>query len=70
LIDWVSTPPASSPIEPPAEATKLKTPIALACSRGSETPGEQQQAAEGDQIGVDDPGKARLRETEVVLDRG
>ena len=22
LIDWVSTPPANSPIEPPAEATK------------------------------------------------
>ena len=22
LIDWVSTPPASSPTEPPAEATK------------------------------------------------
>ena len=31
----VSTPPASRPIEPPAEATKPKTPIALACSRGS-----------------------------------
>ena len=31
----VSTPPASRPIEPPADATKPKTPIALACSRGS-----------------------------------
>ena len=28
-------PPASSPIEPPAEATKPNTPIAFACSRGS-----------------------------------
>ena len=35
LIDWVSTPPASSPTAPPAEATKANTPIALACSRGS-----------------------------------
>jgi hypothetical protein len=31
--------------------------------------GEQQQAAEGDQIGIDDPGEARLREAEVALDR-
>jgi hypothetical protein len=35
LIDWVKMPPASSPIEPPAEATKPYTPIAFACSRGS-----------------------------------
>ena len=28
-------PPASSPIEAPAEAMKAKTPIAFACSRGS-----------------------------------
>ena len=35
LIAWVSTPPASSPIAPPADATKANTPMALACSRGS-----------------------------------
>ena len=35
----------------------------------AEPPGEQQQAAERDQIGVDDPGEVRLREAEVVLDR-
>ena len=35
LIAWVSTPPASSPIEPPAEATNAYTPIARACSPGS-----------------------------------
>ena len=35
LIDWVRTPPSSSPIEPPADATKPYTPIALACSAGS-----------------------------------
>jgi hypothetical protein len=35
LIACVMTPPASSPIEAPAEATKLKMPIALACSAGS-----------------------------------
>ena len=130
LIAWVRMPPASRPIEPPAEATKPKTPIAFACSRGSgnmvtimprttaeakapPTPakkrpaisiawlsaaaqsseaamktveageedaplaeqvahaaGEQQQAAEGDQVGVDDPGEVALGEAEAVLDRG
>src|SRR5207237_4050798 len=35
LIDCVSTPPASRPTEPPAEATNANTPIAFACSRGS-----------------------------------
>ena len=35
LIDWVSTPPATSPTAPPAEATNAYTPIAFACSRGS-----------------------------------
>ena len=35
LIDCVSTPPATRPTEPPAEATNANTPIALACSRGS-----------------------------------
>src|SRR5215217_5093019 len=35
LIDWVNTPPTSKPTAPPADATKAKTPIALACSRGS-----------------------------------
>ena len=36
----------------------------------AEPSGEQQQAAEGDQVGVDDPGEVRLREAEIVLDRG
>ena len=31
---------------------------------------EQEQTAKGDQVGVDDPGKARLIEAEIVLDRG
>ena len=31
--------------------------------------GEQQQAAERDQVGVDDPGEVVLREAQVVLDR-
>ena len=35
LIDWVRMPPSSSPTEPPADAVKPNTPIALACSRGS-----------------------------------
>jgi hypothetical protein len=33
-IACVITPPASSPTEPPAEATNAYTPIARACSRG------------------------------------
>jgi hypothetical protein len=33
------------------------------------SPGQQQQTAEGDQVGVDDPREARLREAEIVLDR-
>jgi hypothetical protein len=35
LIVSVSTPPSSSPSEPPATATKVYAPIAFACSRGS-----------------------------------
>ena len=35
LIASVRTPPASRPIEPPAEATKPKTPIAFAWCAGS-----------------------------------
>src|SRR3954454_20561720 len=35
LIVSVRTPPASRPIEPPAEATNANTPIALACSAGA-----------------------------------
>ena len=30
--DWVSAPPASSPIEPPPAETNAYMPIALACS--------------------------------------
>ena len=32
---WVSTPPASRPTAPPAEATNAKAPMARACSLGS-----------------------------------
>src|SRR3954469_3309279 len=35
LIDCVRMPPARRPTDPPAAATKLNTPIAFACSRGS-----------------------------------
>jgi hypothetical protein len=35
LIAWVRKPPASRPIEPPPEATKAKTPSALARSAGA-----------------------------------
>jgi hypothetical protein len=42
----------------------------LAPDQVAQAPGEQEQAAEGDQVGVDDPGEGRLREAEVILDRG
>src|SRR6266581_2612333 len=36
LIAWVSRPPANSPIDPPAAAAKLKTPIAWLGKRGDD----------------------------------
>jgi hypothetical protein len=35
----------------------------------ADPPGQEQQAAEGDHVGVDDPGQLALAEAEVVLDR-
>lgn len=35
----------------------------------AQPPAEQQQAAEGEDVGIDDPGQARSRDTEVVLER-
>ena len=43
---------------------------ALAAGEIAEPPREQQQAPEGDQERVDDPGEVRLAEVEVALDRG
>ena len=40
-----------------------------AADQVAEPAGEQQQAAERDQVRVDDPREARLREVEVLLDR-
>jgi hypothetical protein len=40
-----------------------------AADQVAEPPSQQEQPAEGDQVRVDDPGEARLREPEVVLDR-
>ena len=42
----------------------------LAPGEVAEAPGEQQQAAEGDQVRVDDPREARLREAEIGLIEG
>src|SRR5919106_1545391 len=36
----------------------------------AEAPGEQQQAAERDQVRVHDPGQVALREAQILLDRG
>ena len=35
----------------------------------AEPPAEQQKAAEGEQIGIDDPGEGRLGEVQVLPDR-
>ena len=40
---------------------------ALAAGEIAEPPGEQEQAAEGDEERVDDPGEVRLAEVEVAL---
>ena len=42
---------------------------ALAPDEVAEPAGQEQQAAEGDEEGVDDPGQVGLAEVEVVLDR-
>jgi hypothetical protein len=42
----------------------------LAPEQVAEPPGEQQQAAEGDQVAVDHPGEGRLAEMKVRLDGG
>ena len=42
---------------------------ALAPEQVAEAAGQEQQAAEGDEERVDDPGQVRLAEAEVVLDR-
>ena len=41
-----------------------------AARSGRHAAGQEQQAAERDQVRVHDPGEARLREAEVVLDSG
>jgi len=41
----------------------------LAADQVAEAPGQHQQASEGDQVGVDDPGELRLREVQVGLYR-
>ena len=43
---------------------------ALSPDEVAEAPGEEQQAAEGDEERVDDPGEVALAEVEVLLDRG
>src|ERR1700737_2607304 len=42
----------------------------LPAEQVTEPAGEQQETAKGDQVGIDDPGKAGLGEAEIVLDRG
>ena len=42
---------------------------ALAAEQVAEAAGEQQEAAEGDEEGVDDPGQVALAEVQVALDR-
>ena len=42
---------------------------ALAADQVAEAAGEQQEAAERDQVGVDDPGQVGLREVQIALDR-
>jgi len=41
----------------------------LAADEVTQAPGQEQQSAERDEVGVHDPGEARLGEAEVLLDR-
>src|SRR6266699_2354181 len=76
LSAFVRTPPSSTPMLPPPAATKPKNPIAFARSAGSvnrfmisEPTAKQQEAAEGEEIGVYHPGKRGLGETKILPDR-
>ena len=66
--DWLSATPQAS--EAAVKSAEPGEEDVAAAEQVAEPPGQQQQAAEGDQVGVDDPGEARLREAEVGLDRG
>ena len=51
------------------EERKAAQEHAPATDQVAEPPGQQQQPAERDQVGVDDPRQRRLREAEIRLDR-
>ena len=57
-------------IEAATKASHADQEDALAPEEIAEAAGEQQQAPEGDQVAVDDPGQARLAEVQVRLDGG
>ena len=65
---WLGARPHSS--DASGEDDEAGEEHALAPDEVAEPAGQQQQAAEGDEEGVDDPGQVRLAEVEVVLDRG
>ena len=66
-ISWLcATAQSSEAAVKTAEADQEDSPLA---DQVAEPAGEQQQAAERDQVGVDDPGEVALGEAEVVLDR-
>src|SRR3954466_6715607 len=54
-------------------SVKTVRPTRKTCLRPTRSPiwpARRKHAAEGDEVGVDHPGEARLREAEVGLDRG
>ena len=74
---WMARPTTSRPADgasPQAtEATRERHDAAqedpLVAEQVAEPAGQQQEAAERQQVGVDDPGQRRLGEAEVGLDR-
>ena len=57
-MPWLSARPQTS--EATREDASPAEEDAAAADQVAEPAGEQQQAAEGDQVGVDDPGEARV----------
>ena len=65
-LDSATAQSADAAVKPATPARKT----AAAAEEVAETTGQEEQAAEGDQVGVDDPGQVGLAHVEVGLDGG
>jgi len=65
MVKLTEAPPTA---ETPAKPASPARNVTFRPSRSGEPAAEQQQAAEGEGVGVDDPGQAGVAEAEVGLD--